>query len=172
MVIHREQQGLLVLCRPPLVDGGIMLPEFPEARPFPAAPGLGVWRGLADEMGQVGSGKGGDGLAVAVEIEAGGQLIRHELEVGRSLQGEELLEELDGLRRPVWPVVAARELGGESGAILEEAGAEPVQVSATDLEVVGGVRDVNDPFIKLLEDELEKRVGEAFGELRFLIAPS
>ena len=172
MVIHREQQGLLVLCRPPLVDGGIMLPEFPEARPFPAAPGLGVWRGLADEMGQVGSGKGGDGLAVAVEIEAGGQLIRHELEVGRSLQGEELLEKLDGLGRPVWPVVAARELGGESGAILEEAGAEPVQVSATDLEVVGGVRDVNDPFIKLLEDELEKRVGEALGELRFLIAPS
>jgi len=109
-------------------------------------------------MGQVGSGKGGDGLAVAVEIEAGGQLIRHEWKLGGRCRGRNFLEKLDGLGRPVWPVVAARELGGESGAILEEAGAEPVQVSATDLEVVGGVRDVNDPFIKLLEDELEKRL--------------
>ena len=115
----------------------------------------------------MGAGKGGDRLAVALETKAGCQFIGHELEVGRPLKGEEFLEELDGFGRPVRPVVAARELGGEVGAFLEEAGAEPVKVGAADLEVVGGVHDVNNPFIELVEDVLKKRVGQAFCELLF-----
>ena len=31
MVIHGQQEGLLFLGRPPLVDGGIVLPEFINA---------------------------------------------------------------------------------------------------------------------------------------------
>lgn len=31
MIINRQQQGLLFLGGPPLVDGGIMLPQFVEA---------------------------------------------------------------------------------------------------------------------------------------------
>ena len=41
MVIDREQEGLLVLSGPPLVDGGIVLPEFSEPGALPAAAGLG-----------------------------------------------------------------------------------------------------------------------------------
>lgn len=48
MVIHGQQEGLLLLIRPPLVDGGIMLPEFAQASPFPAAAGLGEGRGRTD----------------------------------------------------------------------------------------------------------------------------
>ena len=59
MVIHGEQQGLLFLGRPPLVNGGIMLPEFADARAFPSSPGFGVWFRLAEEGGKVGAGKGG-----------------------------------------------------------------------------------------------------------------
>ena len=167
MVIHGEQQGLLFLGRPPLVNGGIMLPEFAEARAFPSASGFGVGFRLADQGGKVGAGKGGDRLSVALETQAGGQFIGHELEVRRPLEGEELLEELDGFGRPVRPVVAAREPGGEVGTFLEEARAEPVKVGAADLEVVGGVHDVNNPFIELVEDVLKKRVGQAFCELLF-----
>ena len=58
-------------------------------------------------------------------------------------------------------------LAAKCGAVLEEAGAEPVKVGAADLEVVGGIGDVNQPFIELLEDLLEKQVGEAFGDLLF-----
>jgi hypothetical protein len=58
------------------------------------------------------------------------------------------------------------------GAFFEEAGAESVKVGAADLELEGGVSDVDQPLIELLEDLLEKQVGEAFGELLFLIAPS
>ena len=167
MVVHGKQQGLLVIGGPPLVDGGIMLPEFADAGAFPSSPSLRVRLGLADEVWKVGSGKGGDGLAVALETEAGFQLIGHELEVGRLLQGDELLEEGDGLRRPIRPVTAARDLGGEIGAFLKITGAEPVKVGAADQEVMGSIRDVNNPFIELLEDVLKKRVGEAFCELFF-----
>jgi hypothetical protein len=65
-------------------------------------------------------------------------------------------------------MVAARELGGEPGAILEEAGAESVKVGAADLKQVGGLRGVHQSVIELPEDLLEKQVGEAFGDLLFL----
>jgi hypothetical protein len=31
MVIHGQQQGLLLISRPPLMDGGIVLPQFVKA---------------------------------------------------------------------------------------------------------------------------------------------
>ena len=46
-------------------------------------------------------------MAVAFEAQACFQFIGHELKVGRLLEREELLEEGDGLRRPVGPMVAA-----------------------------------------------------------------
>ena len=113
----------------------------------------------------MGSGEGAHRLTMALETQAG--FIGHELEIGRLVQGEELLEEGDGFRRPVRPMVATGELGGKVGAFSEEAGAEPVKMSASDLELEGGIGDVDQPFIELLKDLLEKQVGEAFGELLF-----
>ena len=115
----------------------------------------------------MGSGEGGHRLAMALETEAGFQFVGHQLEVGRLLERNELLEESDGFRRPVRPRVAAGELGGEVGAFSEEAGAKPVKVGAADLELEGGLSEVDPPLIELLEDLLEKQVGEAFGDLLF-----
>lgn len=115
----------------------------------------------------MGSGEGRHRFAVALEAKAGFQFVGHELEVGRLLQREELFEEGDGFRRPVGPMVAARELGGEVRAFCEEAGAEAVKVGATDLELEGSLSDIDQPVIELLEDLLEKQVGEAFSELLF-----
>ena len=69
-------------------------------------------------------------------------------------------------------MVAARELGGELRAFLEEAGAEPVKVGAADLEMVAGLSRVNFTLVELTEYLLEKQVGEAFADLLFLIASS
>jgi hypothetical protein len=172
MVIHSEQEGLLPLVRPPLVDGRIVLPQFADAGAFPAPPSFGTGFGLRNEIGKVGSGKGGNGLPVAFKTEACFQFISHELKVGRLLEGKELLEEANGFQRPGRPVVATRELCGEPGAFSEEAGAEPVKVGAADLEVVGGIRGVNMTLVELPEDLLEERVGQAFGDLLLLIAAS
>jgi hypothetical protein len=65
-------------------------------------------------------------------------------------------------------MVATRKLGGELRAFLEEACAEPVKVSAADLEVVGSICSVNITLVELPEYLLEKQVGEAFADLLFL----
>ena len=134
MIIDRQEQGLLLRGGPPLVDGGIVLPEFIQAGAFPATPGFGARCGRTDEIGKMGSGESGHGFAMAFETETGFQFIGQQLEVGWLLEREELFEEGDGLRRPVGPMVAARELGREVGAFLEQAGAKPVQMGAADLE--------------------------------------
>jgi hypothetical protein len=41
-------------------------------------------------------------------------------------------------------------------------------MSAADLEVTSGISGVNGPLIELMDDLLEKQIGEAFGELLFL----
>ena len=48
----------------------------------------------------MGSGEGGHRLAMAFETEAGFQFVGHELEVGRLLERNELLEEGNGFGRP------------------------------------------------------------------------
>ena len=160
MIIHGQPQGLLFIGGPPRVDRGVVLPKFINARAFPAPPGFGTGFRRAEEVWKVGSGKGGHRLAMAFETEAGFQFVGHQLEVGWLLQGQKRLEESEGFRGPVRPVVAAGELGGKLGAFLEEAGAEPVKVGAADLELEGGLGDVDPPRIELLEDLLEKQVGE------------
>ena len=167
MIIDGQQQGLLFSGRPPLVDGRIVLPKFIDAGAFPAAPGFGPRFGLADEIGKMGPGEGGHRLAMTLEAQTGCQFVSHELEVGRLVQREELLEEGHGLRRPVRPMIASGELGGKVGAFPEEAGAESVKVRATDLELEGSLREVDQPLIELLKDLLEEQIGEARGELLF-----
>ena len=53
------------------------------------------------------SGEGSHRLSMAFETEAGFQFVGHQLEVGRLLERDELLEEGDGFRWPVGPMVAA-----------------------------------------------------------------
>jgi len=167
MIIHSQQQGLLFISGPPLVNRGIVLPQFIDVGAFPAPPGFGTRFRLTDEVRKVGPGKSGHRLSMALETKAGCQFVGHQLEVGRLLERNEFLEEGDGFRRPVRPMVAAGELGDEVGAFSEEAGAEPVKMGATDLELEGGLGDVDQPLIELLQDLLEKQVGEAFCDLLF-----
>lgn len=168
MIIDGQQQGLLFRGGPPLVDGGIVLPQFIDAGAFPAPAGFGPRFRLGDAVWKMGSGESRHRLAMALETEAGFQFVGHELEVGRLLERQELLEKGHGFGRPIGPMVPAGEFGDECGVFLEQAGAEPVKMGATDLEVVGGLRGVNRSRIELIEDLLEKQIGEAFGELLFL----
>src|SRR5437899_3655462 len=60
MIINREQKGLFVLGGPPLMDRGVMLPQFAQTGSFPTAAGLGGWRGRADQEREVTASVGGD----------------------------------------------------------------------------------------------------------------
>src|SRR5437016_12576043 len=89
MVVHGEQEGLVVFSKPPLMDGGVMLPEFAQAGAFPATARLRLALGQGDQRREVGAGIGGNGSAVAMESETSGQFVSHELVVGRLLQRQE-----------------------------------------------------------------------------------
>jgi|SRR5207244_7102264 len=121
MIIDGQQQGLLGGGRPPLVDGRIVLPEFAEAGPFPAAAGFGAWFWLAEQVGKMRADKSGDRLTMALETEAPGQFIRCQLKVGRFLQRDKSFEELAGFSGPIWPVAATGELCAELRAALQPA---------------------------------------------------
>jgi hypothetical protein len=87
VVINRKEESLLIGGGPPLMDGGVVLPQFTYANSLPAAAGLGDRRRRTDQQGEVMAGVSGDGFAVTKESEAGSQFISNELVVGRSLEG-------------------------------------------------------------------------------------
>jgi hypothetical protein len=75
VIIERQEEGLLVLGGPPLVDGGIVLPEFAHLCALPLSPRLGSRSWRADQPWEVPAGISGDGLAVALEGAAISQFI-------------------------------------------------------------------------------------------------
>ena len=81
MVVDGEEEGLLGVGRPPGVDGGVVLPEFPDAGTFPSATRAGLGGVLEEQAGVVRAGVGGDGAAMAGEVVAAGQLVGDELEI-------------------------------------------------------------------------------------------
>ena len=157
MVIHGQQQGLLFGGGPPLVDGGVVLPEFAHAGAFPAAAGLGGGRGGTDQEREVMAGISGDGFAVALEGEAGGQFIGDELKVGRSLERQEGLEELLDFGRPIGAMVAAGEVEGEGGRLLKPDGSQAKEVSPTDTQELGGGVRVELAAVESVEGLVEER---------------
>lgn len=82
VVVDGEQEGLLGVGLPPGVDGGVMLPELPDAGPLSAAAGLGDGIGRLDQGWEVGVDVGGQGLAIPPEGEAGGEFIGQDSEFG------------------------------------------------------------------------------------------
>ena len=84
------------------------------------------------------AGVSGDGFAIPLEGEAGGQFVGDQLIVGRSLEWQEALQELLDLGRPVGVMVAAGEVEGEGGWLLQPSGSQAKEVSPTDAQELGG----------------------------------
>ena len=165
VIIHRQEEGLFIRGGPPLVDGGIVLPEFAHLGALPAAPGLGDRSRGADQQGEVSAGVGGDGFAVALEGEAPRQFIGDELVIGRTLKRQEGLEELPHVVGPDGPMVAPGELEAEGGRVLEPGGPQTEEMGAADVQELCGRVGVELTLIESVEGLLEERQGEALEEL-------
>ena len=114
------------------------------------------------ELGEMGANKGGDGLTVAFKSEADFQFIGDELEVGGTLQGDKLFQELrDGLR-PIRSVIAARSLGAEARALWKPEGTKSVEMGAADAQLFCSSGRINLALVKLLQDSMNERIGKAF----------
>jgi hypothetical protein len=159
VVIHRQQEGLLIGGGPPLVDGGVVLPQFAQTGPFPTAAGLWGGRGRADQEREVVAGISGDGFAVALKSEAGGEFISDELIVRRSLERQEAFKELLDLSGPGRAMVAAGEVEGEGGRMLKPSGSQAKEVSTTDAQELGGGVRVEDAAVESVERLVKERYG-------------
>ena len=84
------------------------------------------------------AGVSGDGFAVAVESEAGGEFVDDELIVGWSLERQKFLQELLNLGGPRAAMVAAGEVEDEGGRLLQPGGAQTEEVRPTDAQELGG----------------------------------
>ena len=138
VIIHRQEKSLLFGGGPPLVDGGIVLPEFTHLSAWPSSAGLGRRCRRADQQGQVSAGIGRDRLAVALEGEAIRQFTGHELEVGRSLERQEDLEELLHVVGPDGVMIAPGAVEVESGRMWQPGGAQTEEMRAADLQKLRG----------------------------------
>ena len=171
MIIHRQEEGLLVRGGPPLVNGGIVLPEFAYLSALPATPGFGDRSRCADQQGEVSAGVGRDGFAVALEGKASRQFIGDELVIGRSLEGQEALEELLHVVRPVGAMVAAGEMEAEGGWVLQPGGAQAEEMGAADIEQLRGGVSVEVALVEGVQGLLEEWQGEALEKLVFCKGP-
>lgn len=134
MVVDGEEEGLLVVGWPPGVDGGVVLPEFADPGAFPAPLGLGEGKRLEYEVWEVRAGVSGDGLAIPMEEEAGGELVGDELEVRGALEGQEGLKEASDLQGPTLLMIAPGDALGEALRVVEPCEAKPEEVRPADPE--------------------------------------
>jgi len=157
VVIHRKEESLLIGGGPPLMDGGIVLPQFTYASSLPAAAGLGDRRRRTGQQGEVLAGVSGDRFAVTKESEAGSQFVSNELVVGWSLKGQESLQKLLNLGGPVRAMIAARGLENESARMLEPSGSQSKEVSPTDAKELSSGGRIQDATVEGVECLVEER---------------
>lgn len=117
------------------------------------------------------AGVGGDGFAVALENEAGGEFVGDELIVGRSLERQAGWQELLDRGGPGGAMVAAGEVEGEGGRLLKPSRAEAEEVGATEAQELSGGFRVEAAMVESVERLVEELGCEAFGELMFCMGP-
>jgi hypothetical protein len=164
VILERPKEGLLVLGGPPLVDGGIVLPEFAPLCALPSSPRLGSRSWRADQPWEVNAGVGGDGLAVALAGAASSQLIGDGLVVGRSLKRQEGFQELPHILRPSGARVTPGAVQGKGGWGLKPEGAQTKEMGAADIQPLSGGGSVELPLVEGVQGLLKEREGNALAE--------
>ncbi len=87
MIVHREQENLLLCGWPPLVDGTVVLPKLADVGPAKTTIGANAWRRNREQMGQVFFEIHLNARTSANEAVEALEFIRHELEIGRAREG-------------------------------------------------------------------------------------
>jgi hypothetical protein len=170
MIVDGQEEGLLVRRGPPLVDRRVMLPKFTHPCAFPSPSRPGCWGGCVDQEWEVTTSIGSDGLAVALKGKASSQLIGDQLVIGRSLERQEIFQELAHIGRPGGTMVAPGEVESEGGRVSKPSGAQAKEMGAADIQKLGGAVGVEFALVEGVQRLLEERQGDALEELAFCIA--
>jgi hypothetical protein len=116
------------------------------------------------------TGIGGDGFAVALKGKPSRQFISDQLVIGRSLERQEIFQELPHIVRPSGTMVAAGEVESEGSRVSKPSGAQAKEMGAADIQKLGGAVGVEFALVEGIQRLLKERQGDALGELAFCIA--
>jgi len=170
MIVDGQQEGLLVGRRPPLVDRRIVLPKFAHPCAFPSPSRPGCWGGCVDQEWEVTTSIGSNGFAVALKGKASSQLIGDKLVIGRSLERQEIFQELPHIGRPGGTMVAPGEVESEGSRVSKPSGAQAKEMGAADIQKLGGAVGVELALVEGVQGLLQERHGDTLKELAFCIA--
>ena len=156
---------LVVGSGPPLVDGFVVLIEF--ADPRPAEPTVSPQLALRGwhQIRQVGFDVGLDTGSGALEATESFHFIRHELIVGRFLQGQKDFQEGFDHGGPWATMGTAAWLGTIAGLVAQERCAQLVEPRAAYPKVAGGSDGIEVPGIEVAEDTTDEFGWQTMGKL-------
>ncbi len=169
VVVEREQEDGFGGSGPPVVRGGIVLPQLADGAGLPAAAGL--WAGLGrgrGERGQMQAAPSGDGGARAVEVQTAGEFIGEQGEIDRAAVREELAGEVGGVLRPGRGMIAAAGQRTESGGIAQPAETQRVELGAIDFQARAGGAGIAAARVEVGEDGGDEGGRQAVAELLFI----
>jgi len=129
-----------------------VLPEFADVSAAEAPIGALLGRRRGNQVGEVGFDVDFDGGAGSLEVAQPLQLVGDELIVGRALHGEEALEEIDDLRRPIFTPITSTGLGLIAGLVFEVVGAQFVESCAAHAETCSRADDVQSATVEITQD--------------------
>lgn len=157
MVIQSKDQSRVMVCRPPLVRRGIMLPEFADGRALPAAAGFWTAFEGRNQMGKMLAHKGGHRCPGALETELPAEFLGQERKVQRLTMGDDVPQEIVGGRGPGLPVIAAGKFRGKSRLVPEPSRAQAVKLCHAQVQALGGGVCVQLALIEGADDLLHEQ---------------
>ena len=137
MIVHREQENLLMRGRPPLVDGAVVLPKLADVGPAETTVGANTWWRSWEKVREVffeirlHAGTSADETVKTLKF------IRHELEIWRAREGQKQLQKSDDVERPKSAMSAAARLWGKGLPPSEPRRTEFVEARLCDPELYG-----------------------------------
>ena len=165
MIVDGEQQNLFGSRRPPLMDGTVVLPEFPDSGAAKATIAPRLAGRFCRQMGQVSLTIGRHRGPGALEAMEALEFIADELEVGRIEQRQEVFEKGMDVRGPATALVTTAGHGSVGIGVIQPSGAELVEPGSPHPELRAGSVGVQQTRVEICEGPADKLGREAMAKL-------
>ena len=136
VIVFGENESLFLAGWPPLMDGAVVLPEFTDVGALPAPALARLGSAVFEEIGKVSTQVAGDCATRAVKSKAPSEFVGDQSAVERLAVWNKGSEEIEDIQGPRLAMVASGGLWDKTGALLPPLGAELVEPSASDAEML------------------------------------
>ena len=153
------------MSRPPLVDRAVVLPEFADVSTAETPVGALLGRRRWNQVGEVGFDVGFDGGAGSLEVAQSVHFVGDELIIGRALQGQEALEEINNFGRPILTPITSASLGLIAGLVFEVVRSKLIEPCTTHSQASGSTGSIQGGGVEILEYTADEVGRQAMNEL-------